>query len=81
MTKEYVLALDQGTTSSRAIVFGKDGQLIETFGVIDHTVYRQMQSAILDALNEDVATEETIDDSNNDNSHSEDATENATAAS
>ena len=26
----YVLALDQGTTSSRAIVFGKDGSIVGT---------------------------------------------------
>ncbi len=30
MTKQYVLALDQGTTSSRAIVFGHDGRSIAT---------------------------------------------------
>jgi glycerol kinase len=26
LSKEYILALDQGTTSSRAILFGRDGQ-------------------------------------------------------
>lgn len=28
MTRKYVLALDQGTTSSRAIVFGHDGRIV-----------------------------------------------------
>ncbi len=28
MSKKYVLALDQGTTSSRAIVFDKDGNTV-----------------------------------------------------
>ncbi len=29
MEKKYILALDQGTTSSRAIIFDKDGQIIK----------------------------------------------------
>src|SRR5262245_45729132 len=28
MTKRYILALDQGTTSSRSIVFGRDGRVV-----------------------------------------------------
>ena len=28
MEKKYVLALDQGTTSSRAIIFDKEGRII-----------------------------------------------------
>src|SRR5512146_1903582 len=28
MTSRYILALDQGTTSSRAIVFGHEGQIV-----------------------------------------------------
>jgi glycerol kinase len=28
MAKQYILALDQGTTSSRAIVFGRDGRIV-----------------------------------------------------
>lgn len=30
MTKDYILALDQGTTSSRAILFNKDGEIVDT---------------------------------------------------
>ncbi|SDO27609.1 glycerol kinase GlpK [Alkalicoccus daliensis] len=30
MTKKYVLALDQGTTSSRAILFNKEGEIVDT---------------------------------------------------
>ncbi len=30
MEKKYILALDQGTTSSRAIIFTKDGQIVKT---------------------------------------------------
>ena len=30
MQTKYILALDQGTTSSRAILFNKDGQIIAT---------------------------------------------------
>lgn len=30
MTKKYILAIDQGTTSSRAILFDKDGQIVQT---------------------------------------------------
>ena len=33
--KKYVLAIDQGTTSSRAIVFDHSGQIVET-GQIEH---------------------------------------------
>lgn len=47
MTKKYVLALDQGTTSSRAIVFGQDGrqrgmaqrefpQILPAPGLVEH---------------------------------------------
>ncbi len=28
MEKKYVVALDQGTTSSRAIIFSKDGSIV-----------------------------------------------------
>ncbi|WP_435167609.1 glycerol kinase GlpK [Falsirhodobacter sp. 1013] len=30
MTKTYILAIDQGTTSSRAILFNKDGRIVHT---------------------------------------------------
>lgn len=30
MTEKYIMALDQGTTSSRAILFNKDGEIVET---------------------------------------------------
>ena len=30
MEKKYVLAIDQGTTSSRTILFDKDGKIVET---------------------------------------------------
>lgn len=30
MTKKYILALDQGTTSSRAIIFNHDGEIVKT---------------------------------------------------
>lgn len=30
MTKQYILALDQGTTSSRAILFNKKGEIVDT---------------------------------------------------
>src|SRR6185369_103398 len=30
MMPKYILALDQGTTSSRAIVFGRDGQIVSS---------------------------------------------------
>ncbi|MDB6454120.1 glycerol kinase GlpK [Falsirhodobacter sp. 20TX0035] len=30
MTKQYILAIDQGTTSSRAILFDKDGRIVQT---------------------------------------------------
>jgi glycerol kinase len=47
MAKQYILALDQGTTSSRAIVFGKDGcalsmaqqefeQILPAPGLVEH---------------------------------------------
>ena len=29
MDKKYVIALDQGTTSSRAIIFDRDGQIVK----------------------------------------------------
>src|SRR6184192_907973 len=30
MTNRYILALDQGTTSSRSIIFGRDGRAVAT---------------------------------------------------
>ena len=30
MTKKYIIALDQGTTSSRAILFDKKGKIFHT---------------------------------------------------
>ena len=30
MSKKYIMALDQGTTSSRAILFDKEGNIIAT---------------------------------------------------
>lgn len=30
MTKKYIMSLDQGTTSSRAIIFDHDGKIVKT---------------------------------------------------
>ena len=44
MTK-YILALDQGTTSSRAILFGHDGRAVASAHAIKTTMY--LSTAIL----------------------------------
>jgi glycerol kinase len=44
MSKKYVLALDQGTTSSRAIVFDKKGEIIA----------KLPEDKLLDALIEEI---------------------------
>ncbi|MCA9215496.1 MAG: SCO family protein [Planctomycetales bacterium] len=67
--------LKQLTHADQVYLFGKDGHLIQTFGVIDHTVYRQMQSAILAALNETSSDVEATDDAQENASTDEDAAE------
>jgi len=57
MTAKYILALDQGTTSSRAIVFGRDGravasaqqefpQILPRPGVVEHDPEKIWQSQL-----------------------------------
>ena len=41
--KKYILSLDQGTTSSRAIIFDKQGSIVSVAQKEFHTIFSQSQ--------------------------------------
>ncbi|WP_406720874.1 glycerol kinase GlpK [Thioclava litoralis] len=74
MTKKYVLAIDQGTTSSRAILFDKAGQIIHTTqkefaqifpkpGWVEHNameIWSSVQSVVAELLSNAEVTSDEI---------------------
>ena len=47
MEKKYVLALDQGTTSSRAIIFDKDQKIFAvSAGNLDFNTLKEMANSV-----------------------------------
>ncbi len=66
MAKKYVLAIDQGTTSSRAIIFNKQGEIVTTTqkeftqifpqsGWVEHDameIWSSVQSVVAEALSQ-----------------------------